>query len=276
MLEHLSYSQYNTYVKCPRSWYLGKVVQAEEIQTWYIPIGSAVHAMIEEYLSTGSDTLLPAEDFFFPLIERQMLIEPDLSKWLAGGPADHPITEERALQRARECFEKAVEELEHVDVWEVEYDASGHLPGLDVPIKAFLDIVGEHDKKGPVIWDWKTGSTKPGNFQLETYAALLKVPGLAGSDHPFTEHGSLPFHGRYVMLAPGSSNARHVDLSTVDPAEVGAKYQVVYEQMKQKIYKTDHGFNCRFCFHQENCLVNAGPTPRAKFYDKAHEDGYPF
>src|SRR6476646_9349596 len=116
MLPHISYSQYNTYIKCPRAWYPGKIKQAEEKQTWYIPIGSAVHDMVEEHL-TGKMNLkydpgnIKAEDYFYPLIEKQMLIEPDLSKWLAGGPEAAPITHEKALQRAVECFEKAIEEL---------------------------------------------------------------------------------------------------------------------------------------------------------------------
>jgi len=270
MLPHISYSQYSTYSKCPRSWYLGKIAQAEEKQTWYIPIGSAVHSAIEDWLGTGSDTTLKMEDFFYPLIAKQMEIEPDLSKWLAGGPEVAPITHEKALQRAQECFEKAVQELEDIEVWEVEYDASGRLPGLSVPVKAYVDIIGEHKKKGPVILDWKTGSTKPGNFQLITYGALLK------SDHPFNEHGSLPFSGRYVMLAPGSANTRYVDLSKVDPQEVGKKYQTVVERMQGKHYEAKAGFDCRFCFMQENCLVNKGMTERAMYYDRSADDGFPF
>src|SRR6476646_1026854 len=132
MLPHISYSQYNTYIKCPRAWYLGKIKQAEEKQTWYIPIGGAVHSAVEEWLGTGSDTTLKMEDFFYPLITKQMEIEPDLSKWLAGGPEAAPITHEKALQRAQECFEKALQELEDIEVWEVEYDASGRLQGLPV------------------------------------------------------------------------------------------------------------------------------------------------
>lgn len=277
-MEHISYSQYNTYIKCPRSWYLGKIAQGEEKQTWYIPIGTAVHDMVEAHLShkmfpgqskRGPGFSPKAEDYFYPLIEKQMLIEPDTSKWLAGGPEAAPITEERALQRVVECFEKALEELDDIDVWAVEYDATGSLPGLSVPIKAYLDIVGEHKTKGPVILDWKTGSTKPGNFQLETYGALLVA----------NNHGDLnrdKWQGRYVMLAPDAPNTRYVDLSKVDPLEVGKKYQAVYDRMQGKHYEAKAGFNCRFCFQQDNCLVNKGITPRTTYYDRSTEDGYPF
>jgi putative RecB family exonuclease len=270
--DYISYSQYRSYTSCPRSWYLSKVRQAEEKQTWYIPIGSAVHSMIEDYLKEPQKRLL-TEDYMYPLVEKQMLIEPDVTKWMAGGPESAPITHERALRRARECFERAVEELEAIDVWEVEYDASGRLPGLEVPVKAFVDIIGEHKKKGPGIWDWKTGSTKPDNFQLITYAALLS----ARSDAPpFKDLPKRSYHGRYIMLAPGSPNTRYVDLSEVDPEEVGKKYQAVYDRIKGKHYEAKAGFSCRFCFHRENCLVNAGITPRSVYYDKSEEDGYCF
>lgn len=261
---HISYSQWKQYSACPRSWYLARLKGGEELQSWYLPIGTVVHDGIEARLKGEPFDLTKR---FYSLVEKQMKIEPDLSKWLAGGPTDSPITNEKALQRAVECYEKAVQELEQIEVQHVEYDASGSLPGLEVPVKAFIDIVGEHKKKGPVILDWKTGSTKPDNFQLQTYAALMDVRG---------EKPLGGFDGRYVMLAPGSSNTRYVDLSGVKPAEVGKKYQAVYSQMKEKLYQANAGFNCRFCFQQENCLVNKGMTKRAVYYDKSTEDGYPF
>ena len=269
MITHISYSQYNTYTNCPRSWYLGKVRKAEEKQTWYIPIGTAVHSMVEAYLADPSQ-LPSAEEFFYPLISAQMQVEPDLSKWLAGGSREAPATEDRALQQVKDCFARALEFLDDIDVWEVELDVSWNLPGLEVPVKAYADVIGEHKKHGPTILDWKTGSSKPKDaFQLETYAALLLNP----TNKSYEIHD---FTGVWAMLKPGTSVAKPIDLSDVKPAEVGALYQAVYEKMKAKLYPTKHGFNCNFCFHQENCLLTAGPTARAVYYDRAHEDGYPF
>lgn len=269
-MEYISYSQYSSYTSCPRSWYLARLRGGEERQSWYIPIGSAVHAAIEHRLGGGSE--LAMEAFLYPLVQKQMLIEPDLSKWLAGGPEAAPITHEKALQRAVECYERAVQELEDIEVWEVEYDASGRLPGLSVPIKAFIDIVGEHKKKGPVIWDWKTGSTKPDNFQLETYAALL-----SDTSQWWQEVEGWGWSGRYIMLSPTyTSVTRYVDLSKVDPEEVGKKYQAVYDRISDRHYEAKAGFNCKFCFQAENCLVNKGTTKRAMYYDRSEEDGYPF
>src|SRR5882757_4346132 len=233
MIPHISYSQYNTYSKCPRSWYLSKVSKAEEKQTWYLPIGTATHQMIEAYLDNGQvpkPDASSAEIFFYPLISAQLKIEPDLSKWLAGGPEALPVVGDLALQQVKDCFEKALEFLDQIDVWEVEYEATGNLPGLEVQVKAFIDIIGEHKKHGPIILDWKTGSSKPkDNFQLETYAALLDE----GMEYVET------FSGLWAMLKPGVSVARKVDLSSVDPAEVGAKYQKALNGMKAKLYSAN-------------------------------------
>lgn len=267
-LDYISFSQYKSYASCPRNWYLSKVRDAEARQTWYIPVGTAVHDGIEAHLKGEPFDLTKR---FYDLISGQMEVEPDLSRWLSGGPKDAPIIEGKALQLAQECFDKALEELDQVDVWEVEYEATGRLPSLEVPVVAYVDIIGEHKKKGPVIYDWKTGSTKPDNFQLETYAALLSDTKFGGQVH----RGG-PWQGRYVMLAPGKPNTRFVDLSKVDPEEVGKKYQKVYDRMKAKHYETKAGFDCKWCFNQDNCLVNAGRTQRAMYYDRSEEDGYPF
>lgn len=275
MPDHISFSQYNTYTRCPRSWYLDKIAKAEQRQTWYLPIGTAVHSMIENRLNFDIPfTELPSvEEVFYPLIEKQMQIDPDHKNWLASTASDGKLTEARALRHVRECFSKALEFLDEVDVWEVEFDASGALPGLSVPIKAYVDIIGEHKKHGPVILDWKTGKQKPkDNFQLETYQALLADAKFEGMDLRGT-----PFTGLWAMLHPEASKARPISLDHVDPAEVGAKYQAVYEKMQAKLYQTNYAkYNCNMCFQQDNCIMKAGPTRRAKYYDKAAEDGFPF
>jgi len=276
---HISYSQYNSYVRCSRAWYLGKVAAAEERQTWFLPIGTAVHQMVEDWLNpeihfNGRDSI-SAEDYFYPLIERQMQVDPDHRNWLKSTASDGVLTEARALRHVRECFSKALEFLDEVDVWEVEFDASGVLPGLSVPIKAYIDIIGEHKKHGPVILDWKTGKQKPkDNFQLETYKALLmQDPRWGGEVAAYVKSWT----GLWAMLHPEASKARPISLDHVDPAEVGAKYQAVYEKMQAKLYPTKYNkYNCGMCFQQDNCIMKSGPTKRARYYDKAAEDGCPF
>jgi RecB family exonuclease len=271
----MSFSALSRYEECPRSYYLGKVKNAEEKQTWFFPIGSAVHNMIEAVIPgmiKGKDTITPkAEDFFYPLIEKQMKIDPEDVNWLAGGPKDDPVFRDKALDLVKRCFENALAFLEDIDVWEVEYDATGMLPGCEVPIKGFIDIVGEHKKHGPVIVDWKSGKQKPKTaLQLETYHALLME-----NDSPGNYQHVGDFVGLWAMLNPDAAKARPVEFKE-EPSALGARYQKAYEDIKGRKWKANHGFHCRFCTQSPNCLIEAGPTQRALYYDKSEEEGYPF
>lgn len=262
--EHLSYSALSQYEQCPRAYYLGRAKAAEEKQTWFYPLGSAVHSSIESYIASG---VVPEfEEEFYPRIAKQMEVEPDFDLWLAGGSKDDPITKQKAVDLGKACVENAVKFLEDIDVHDVEFDATAILPGCEVPVKAFIDILGEHKKHGLVIVDWKSSASKPkNNLQLEVYKALMDVH--------FQEYYRT---GLWAMLRPGASKARPVDLSSVDPGAIGARFQKCYDDIKARIWKTNHSFNCNFCVQQDNCLLVAGPTDRANYYDRAAEDGYPF
>lgn len=262
-MNHISYSQYSAYKKCPRSWYLGKVVGAPERPAWYTAVGTAVHQMVEDSL-LGEPRAAGAEGYLYPLVRKSMILEPDTTQWMHSlDDKGEPIVEERAVKHVQDCFERALEILEDWDVWEVEYDASGWLPGLTPELKAFVDIVGEHKKHGPGVLDWKTGKSKD-RFQLDTYAVLL--------DGTFSN-----LKGYFAMLSPWVPQSRFLDLSGFNPDEIAAKYQDVYLSMKVRFYKTTHTETvCEFCFQRENCKLRSSDPERAAYYDKAEEDGYPF
>jgi len=277
-LEHMSYSALSRYEECPRSFYLGRVKSAEEKQTWFFPLGTAVHQCVEDYLQTGD---VPSfEERFYPLIEAQMKVDPVDVNWLAGGPPDDPIIRDKAVELGKRCVDNAIKFLDDIEVWHVEYDATGMIAGCEVPVKAFIDIVGEHKKHGPVIVDWKSGKQKPkNNLQLETYAVLLNTSTpLSGNDHPFTDHGSIKFDiGLWAMVNPDAPNARPVKgLTKVDASALGARYQAAFERIKERKWQANAGFHCRFCVQAPNCLIEAGPTRRARFYDRSDEEGFPF
>src|SRR5690349_23433457 len=171
--DHLSYSALSAYQKCPRSFQLSRMLKAEEIPAWYFAVGTAVHQFVETRLQGGSPDI---EELFLAEVERLMEIEPDTHKWAHAGSEDAPVVEEKALRLAQDCAERAIALLDEIDVWEVELDVSGMLPGCPLPVMGFADIIGEHKKHGPIIGDWKTGKSRPKNaLQLETYNALINV-----------------------------------------------------------------------------------------------------
>ena len=265
-LKYMSYSALRLYEECPRSFYLGKVRRAEAKQTWFFPVGTAVHEMIEDHI--GGQTGKAAEDYFYPLVEAQMEIDPVDVNWLASGSQYDPIIRGKALEQVKACFGRAVEFLEDVDVWHVELDATRPLPGCEVPIKAYIDIVGEHRKHGPVVVDWKTGKSKPkNNLQIETYVTLWN---LSNSDRIIDV-------GMWGMLHPDASKAKPVKgLSEVDASALGARYQAAYEKVKKQLWQANAGFHCRFCIQAPNCLVESPGSRRAQYYDRSEEDGIPF
>lgn len=234
-------------------------------------MGTAVHTSIESYIETGD--IPDFRSVFYPLVEKQLLIDPNHREWLSAGSGDHLVQGQVAVETGERCVESAVRFLQDVDVWEVEYDASGYLPDCEVPVKAYVDLLGDHKKHGPIIVDWKTGKSGPKDiFQLEVYKALLEVR------DPYTSD----LRGYWGMLhpeaKPKTAKGRLVDLSHVKPEDVGARFQRAYEGMKKTIYKANKSFSCKFCVMQDNCKANGAPMPteRMKYYDHSSTDGIPF
>jgi putative RecB family exonuclease len=267
-VEHLSYSSLSTYLSCPRSYYLSRVKQAEGSPAWYFAIGTAVHRAIELHLKQDPlSSPRSVEDIFYSEVSRLMDIEPDTSLWLHGGSKEQPVIEERALKLAEDCYEAALIWLEDFEVWEVEPDITGYLPGCGLPIKAFPDATGEHKRYGPAIVDWKTGKSKPkDNLQLETYRALLlkDVPDLSHMEHDYT--------GVWVMLNPDAPKARPVKLIET-PESMGAMYAELERKVKQGAYPANIQYNCRFCSMAPNCKLKSGATKRSLYYDTPEKDG---
>lgn len=270
--EHVSFSAVTRYEACPRSWYLAYARKAEPRQTWFFPMGTAVHTSIESYIKTGD-----VPDFrsvFYPLIEKQLLIDPNHREWLSAGSGDHLVQGQVAVETGERCVESAVRFLEDMDVWHVEYDGSGYLPGCELPVKLFVDVIGEHKKHGPLEVDWKSGKSGPKDiFQLEVYKAGLMAKGYPRADEIRGWWGML-----HPEAKPKTAKGRLHDLSHVDPAVIGARFQRAYEGMKATIYKANKSFSCMFCVMQDNCKANGSPliTERMKYYDHSSTDGIPF
>jgi len=269
-IDHLSFSSLNTYNGCPRRFYLGKVKKAEELPAWYFAGGSAVHSYIQHTILGSSEASF--ESYFLAEVERYQLIEPDTSLWLHAGPQEAPLVEELALKHYEACTLTALEILLDIkDVWHVEPDITGHLPGCSLPIKAFPDLLGEHKKWGPVILDWKTGSKPKNAIQLETYKALMNVQ----SNNIYLPDLKT---GAWAMLKPGlyKNPLRKVELVET-PESMGARFHEVELKIAKKIWPAMPEFACKFCEQRPNCKLQSGLTARTRFYDTPEKDGgFPF
>lgn len=231
-----------------------------------MPLGTAVHTVLERKLIHNED--IPLEEVFFPLVREQRKIEKDTTQWLAGGPKAAPFMGQQVIDMGKECIENGLAWFKDFEIEHVEYDISGSLPELDIPVKGFADYTGVHKKHGKLVVDAKTSARKPkNNVQLETYCARYEMM-----------HGDRP-NGYWLMLRSGAEpktdKARFVDMAELDVEALGRRYQAVYEKMQAKLYPATATF-CDFCAQRPNCLVQSGSTKRANYYDKSDEDGYPF
>lgn len=269
-IEHLSYSSLTTYDKCPREFYLSRVKRAEALPGWYFIVGSTVHEAIEMHLLGTEAASVAVEPRFMRHVEESMDVEPDVSKWSHATDSDGPVIEERALQLAQVCFDRALEYLEDFEVWAIEPDITGYLPGCTMPIKAYPDLVGEHKKHGPLIVDWKTGKTRGNRFQLETYNGLIRH----GSHDNKAMHpkANTVFRGQFVMLNPAASSSRPLLLKET-PESLGEKYGRIEERVRKGVYPAMPGYACEWCTMKPNCSTMSGANKRTAYYDTPTKDG---
>jgi len=257
--DHLSYSALSAYQKCPRSFQLSRMVKAEEIPAWYFAVGTAVHQFVETRLQGGSPDI---EELFLAEVERLMEIEPDTHKWAHAGSEDAPVVEEKALRLAQDCAERAIALLDEIDVWEVELDVSGMLPGCPLPVMGFADIIGEHKKHGLIIGDWKTGKSRPKNaLQLETYNALISI---TKSKYFDTE-----FKGLWLMVNPEAAKNTRPVVFKETAATMGNMYGDVARSIGKGVFPARiKKWECDHCHQKPNCLAASGPTARTLHYEK--------
>lgn len=261
--DHLSYSQYSTYLGCPRRYFLSRVRLAPGRQAWYFMIGSAIHEGIEHYLETGEKA--NATWLLNKQVASALKADADMDNWLAGGSKDDPIIKGRALTLVEDCLSSAYAFLDDVEVLSgsVELDVGGRLPGVNRPVSAFIDALVIHKKHGPMIVDWKSSSSKPkDSFQLKVYRSLLLIKG--GYDE-FNK-------GKFVMLRPGVSDPRPVDLSDVTPEQIGGEFAKVEKRIEERIWNAKPDFMCNFCEQKPNCSLMSGSNQ----WDTSESDGIPF
>jgi len=246
---------------CPRRYFLSRVRLAPGKQAWYFLTGSAIHEGIEHFIKKGEKA--NATWLLNNQVASALKADSDMDNWLAGGSKDDPIVKTKALELVKDCLSSAYDFLNTVEVEEgsVELNVSGALPGVIRPVSAYIDAVVVHPKHGRMIIDWKSSSSKPkDNFQLKVYRALMM------------QRGDAPAKGKFVMLRPGVSDPRPVDLSDVTPESVGAEFAKIEERIDRRIWNAKSGFMCNYCEQRPNCSLMSGSNK----WDTSEDEGLPF
>jgi len=190
---HRSYSQVTSYLSCPKSYQLARVVRVPETPAWYLAAGSAVHACLEAITKDSSnrgEILLPLwtnsfNDEIHNLEERSSVSRHD---WRTGGrkTKDKPNAEDysfwvdeglRQIQVFSQWFDDRLNEGWSVPTFagnlaceiELNVDFGG------VRIKGYADLIMELPTGELMVIDHKTGSRTPDTFQqLSLYAFAME------------------------------------------------------------------------------------------------------
>ncbi|MGK5530891.1 PD-(D/E)XK nuclease family protein [Streptomyces sp. URMC 129] len=291
---HLSYSSQSTWLKCGKSYELGRIQGVKGPPAWWNIGGNAVHATLETWdtcIALGGPrdpkgnlhTMDTAGTFHSKLniqIDDAIRIEPDRSKWRV----KRMSKEDESWWRANGPImcQSYIDWRLRSPSWEIwttpdgepaiELDVSGYLPGCDMEIKAYLDRVFR-DTINDVLWivDFKSGSGMATDLQLGTYSALLvqKYGPAAEADHGATFR-TRDNTGRRNGKPPGLY-AHPQSLAKWTPAHAGR----IYGQMRSAVVgglfipnTADEGWCSGVCDVRHACYAMGGAE--AERYDPDH------
>lgn len=270
MVKHLSYSSVNTFDRCPKAFFLSRVINAQPLPAVYFALGTAVHKITEDVdrtatasaqsvtnvsRYTGSDF----RDVYYKEINKGLKLEPDFGKWLSGGSDGSVASAEEGLTVGPNCIDNWESFTEDFEIDEIELDVTCRLPGMYLKTKGFIDRVGTHAEHGRMIVDIKTGKNPPKDkgAQLGTYSALLAV-----------STGELITKGGYYMAR--ENKLKVYDLSEHTPEGVGGKFLKTLRDINTSDFEAKEEFTCRFCDQQLNCFAYSGDSQRTRYYDPSN------
>ncbi|WP_280485387.1 RecB family exonuclease [Nocardia cyriacigeorgica] len=246
----LSVSQYNTYAKCPYSWFLDKRANAWKRPAAWLAQGTAVHTGGEAYEKSGRRLTL--EEFqnvyaksYKEEIDRYAEETPNLDWWFASG-----------RYRGREDIERryglGLEMCERYISWyqkhphEVPWTAPNGTLGVELPFDIYLDgvnvrgyidlVIWDSKRKKLVVRDNKTGKVPGDDFQLGTYGVALEV-----------DYDENVNEGDYWMGTSGKATMPY-DLTDMTRDYITEEFHKLAENIRAERFDPDpEPDKCRFC-----------------------------
>nr|WP_238847555.1 PD-(D/E)XK nuclease family protein [Nocardia arthritidis] len=252
----MSVSQYKTYQKCPRAWYLEKVEKAWQRPAAWLAQGTAVHAAAEAYERSGRT--LPVEDMketyrqsYADEIAKYTKDTPNFTHWFGSGPY-------RGAQDIERRFLIGLEQTEKYQAWyeahphEVVWVSEDGTPGIEmefdldldgVMIKGYIDAVMRNVKQDYLfVRDNKTGNTPGDLFQLGTYKVAVE-----------DAYGVEVSEGDYWMGRTGKPTIAQ-DLSDWTKERVAEEFHALADNIQSERFDPDpEPSKCRFCSVSMSC-----------------------
>lgn len=261
-----SYSQLNSYERCPYMYYLERVEKVWQKPAAWLPMGSAVHEAAEMWeLSNRSMDLETAVTVFELAYQREtnkyLAETPNPKYWFRSGPYKGPEDIVRRYNLGREHVARYIAWYEkHPDQVPLTYlDEAGETKmAIELPftieiggvqVRGFIDWVG-FDGGKIIVRDNKTGNTPGGPEQLATYALAVES---RWQDTKVTV-------GDFFMTKTGKPTFPY-QLTEVVKMEVTEDYIRMDDGIKAGDFPAKpEAKKCMFCSVQSSCKYRVGGT----------------
>lgn len=225
--ERMSASGIKKFADCPKQWWFRYLSdhEAEEGETKYMDLGSAVHDAIEECLKTGQT-------------------DPDEEAHLFYHYADYHGVPDDMLQTGEDCFRRALEYVQKRDPEiigvEDEIRFTIDRPDVQSDVLAYIDVATSDE-----IWDWKTGSIRDDTPQKEQIQAAVYVAAYR------VEYGHFPEMVRFVYLK--EEKVRSIEPSQDIANTMLANARAIVQARKRNEFPAKPGDKCHWCGYQMHC-----------------------
>lgn len=262
--KHTSHSAVSAYTRCGKAYELQKVLKFPEPPAWYLIAGQAIHAASQAW-DEDPDATSPSElfiDAFHAKIEQARVVWPDDSQWQVAGWGLNGQRYEHWFAKGQSYLEQWASTALPGVLIDIELDVSTVLPsGLEV--KAYVDRLYQTSPTAWVVWDLKSGSTRPdSDQQLGMYAALTSKFLSEQYHMPADELQITAANYMFKDDLAYSMDVSNWTLDTVD--QIGQQW---LRAVTGGVFLPVRGSNCGRCGVSEACYLQSGDTPVTRVYD---------
>lgn len=262
--KHTSHSAISAYTRCGKSYELRKVLKFPEPPAWYLIAGTAIHTAAQQWDENPEGSTSPSLLFvnaFHDEIDRARAGWPDDSQWQAAGWGLNGQRYDHWFAKGQVYLEQWASTSFPGALVDVELDVSTVLPsGLEV--KAYVDRLYQTGPTSWVIWDLKSGASRPdSDQQLGMYAALTR--NFLLSKDPTTPDVEITA-ANYMFK---DDLAYEMDVSAWDLDTVDRIGQAWLRGVTERVFLPVRGSHCGRCGVSEACYLQSGDTPVTRLYD---------
>lgn len=250
---HLSASAISTYIDCSLLYMITKVKKIKaEFRPDAMEFGSAIHRAVAEFNIARKNDLMMDEEELTNLFEAywsQSALDADDIQWTKGKSFDSYMTLGKALLG---IYHEKIE-TDGLRVLAVEEFFSFNIPGIDMPVIGFIDLV-EADSSGTVIIsDLKTTGKRYSNDEIDLNDQLT-IYMMSGKANGFDDREILLRFDCLIKTREPKFEQFYSIRSDEDIMRMQKKIKQVSDGIQKEVYiPNTNNWRCKSCSYKKYC-----------------------